>query len=256
LEFYACVGYEKEGSNFRWSLDSPGHPHPNFKELYKRPGFTPMGRPYPNLIALVSHAGCGPETGYAISIKALRKEGIRAWYDHLKGKTWFFDGRVRDALWDIRLLYFPLEAKLEKNQLPTFQIPRESTSIKTGGSIMSQNRVRFYQNDDDNGPWCVETTHTGVDDFLQEVSKGLSGIIHGGEEKEDVSIIHEGTKDTEGILSALLPKIFEIGTKLKGYKADVTVEQVTRAGVLPPTMNNMVWPVVGEPMEAVKTNGD
>jgi len=94
---------------------------------------------------------------------------------------------------------------------------------------MSQAKVKLYRKDQ---AFCIETTHTEVVPFLSETAKALSQMI---EE-------HWVADEWDELLGHWLPQIVEIASKLKGYKADVTVEQVTRAGVLPPTKDNAVWP--------------
>lgn len=100
---------------------------------------------------------------------------------------------------------------------------------------MPESKVRFYRNEpggEQGASWCIETAHEDLDNFLTDVSRAIVGILP------------DDDSDIELCLSNLLPKIVEISAKLKGYKADVSLEHVIRAGSLPPGRNQMVWPKI------------
>lgn len=157
-----------------------------------------------------------------------RKKGDRLCFESFKCRNclisyellrsgWCHDGNLCEFCWN----------HLSRSERRTIHNNQQS-KIKMEVA-MSKNKVRFYRHE---GAFCVETTHTDVVAFFNEASDALATMI------EERWVKDEWNE----LLSHWLPQIMEIGSKLKGYKADVTVEQVTRAGVLPPTKDNAVWP--------------
>ena len=90
-------------------------------------------------------------------------------------------------------------------------------------------KIRIYR--DDNRT-CIETTHTDPGLFVDDMAGTLASVIHG---EHDVDGLTEE-------LHQFIPQIIEIACKLRGYKADVEVEQVVRVGSIKPTEAVQVWP--------------
>src|SRR3990172_1767388 len=72
------------------------------------------------------------------------------------------------------------------------------------------------------GRWCIETTHTDPDLFLDEAAMCFESLAQDEE-------YH--TMDFQ----AWMKQIMEIACKLKGYKANVEIQQIIRAGSLLPS---------------------
>lgn len=102
-------------------------------------------------------------------------------------------------------------------------------------------QVKFYKDGDH---MAVETTHTESSDFLDDVAWQLAGMAE--------NRVFEGNWAFP--LCHWLPQIVEIACKLRGYKADVEVEQIVRSGCITPRPCDVVWPleakVIAEDHEA------
>lgn len=83
LELYGLVG----GSDAGWVFDYPA---------WAKHG----------VFGFLTHADCGPNTGYALALSELARSGWRYWDTHLHGKTWY-QPVVRDYLMDALLIHAP-----------------------------------------------------------------------------------------------------------------------------------------------------
>jgi hypothetical protein len=80
--------------------------------------------------------------------------------------------------------------------------------------------------------FCIETIHTDPTEFLLDMAENLALLI----EKQHIPAT------LNLCFMNVLPQIVEITNKLKGYKSEVQVEQIIRAGTLPPQKEQQVWP--------------
>jgi hypothetical protein len=55
------------------------------------------------VVAVVSHPGCGPDTGYALTLDELAADPNH-WFEHISRKTWAPDYLV-DIVYDVLLLH-------------------------------------------------------------------------------------------------------------------------------------------------------
>ena len=79
--------------------------------------------------------------------------------------------------------------------------------------------VKFYKDGD---TFALETNHSDYGAFVRDVVSELSAMIEAN--------LFES--DWQFQLDEWLPQIMEIGSKLRGYKAEVSVQQVITAGAL------------------------
>jgi len=84
VELYGALGFDSTARG--WRLAYPAYP----KVLA--------------LIARVSHPLCGPDAGYAISLKRLADQSVASWDAHLQSKLWY-EPWLADALLDALLLH-------------------------------------------------------------------------------------------------------------------------------------------------------
>jgi hypothetical protein len=87
--------------------------------------------------------------------------------------------------------------------------------------------VRFYKDGD---TMAVETNHEKPEGFLAACGEALASLIESETYKHD----------WEFQLGFWLPQIVEIASKLKGYKADVDVQQIVVAGNILPEISRLV----------------
>jgi len=95
-------------------------------------------------------------------------------------------------------------------------------------------KVKFYRSEN---AFCIETTHTDTMAFLSETATAIGNMITDPQDSMEYF-----ASDWSHQLRNWLPHIVEIASKLKGYKAEVEVEQIIRAGSLPPIETQTVWP--------------
>lgn len=56
------------------------------------------------LVCVVSHAGCGPDWGYAMSMKELADDP-NDWFWHLTTKGWITKSQAKDIIWDVFIVH-------------------------------------------------------------------------------------------------------------------------------------------------------
>jgi hypothetical protein len=96
---------------------------------------------------------------------------------------------------------------------------RGAQGVATNGYAV----VRFFAQDGRSG---IETTALDLREFLSDAALGLLNVIEGHPEIQ---------------LDTWLGHIVEIACKLKGYKADVVVEQVVRSGAIAPKLSDIIY---------------
>lgn len=87
--------------------------------------------------------------------------------------------------------------------------------------------VKFFKDGD---AMSIETTCTTLESFMSHCGEALAALIERRAFETDWAFQ----------LGFWLPQIVEIASKLKGYKADVYVEQVIRCGDSSPNPGEMV----------------
>lgn len=123
-------------------------PFPGYELSY--PGQGPI-------VVFVSHAGCGPDVGYAIDLQELRKD-LRGWKEHIRDKIWNTLG-IMQALdyvtrnWKPQIDRFTTERPKTKpaparprSEIKTYLIQSEfGGHIKIGKSTHPESRLQSLQ---------------------------------------------------------------------------------------------------------------
>lgn len=91
----------------------------------------------------------------------------------------------------------------------------------------SYSTLAFYR---DGNHFCLEARHEKADDFLGDCAEDLCRLLREAPTEGDAHIMAQ----------AWLPQIVEIACKLKGYQAEVVIEQIIRAGAVAPRAEHAV----------------